>query len=44
MFVKSKASQKYSLVSLCLTELSFGISVVLDNIGQLFGFPDKSQK
>ena len=37
-------SQKYLIVSLCVTELYFAISTFLDCIGQLFGFAYKFQK
>lgn len=42
--VNFSSSQKYLLAALCLTELCFGISLVLDFMGQIFGFVDKFPK
>ena len=42
--VNFSVSQKYLIVSLCVTELCFAISTFLDCIGQLFGFAYKFQK
>ena len=42
--VNYSLSQKYLLVSLCLTELCCGISMFLAPLGELIGFADNFQK
>ena len=42
--VNLSGSQKYLLISLCLTELGFGILFILHYTGRIVGFPDKFQK